>query len=153
MLSRLGEKFDKLHPQVKRAALDIIDELAQDGIFVGIPHNGAWRSIEGQRDVSDGSNVDESGDLRNSYHVWGLAVDFVPINVAGHFYWPDASDAVWQKIGAAIKRHGGEWGGDWRTLFDGPHAQFPAFGGRLAALKSTYSNPAHYVAQHEGRYA
>ena len=55
-----------------------------------------------------------------SLHNYGLAVDVVPVNSSGQPNW-NASEATWQKIGAAGKQQGMEWGGNW-TSFQRPTA-------------------------------
>lgn len=148
MISRLGDKFTRLHPRVQKHALNVIDRLAMQGITVGIPHNGGWRSVDVQGGI-DPNNTNVRDPL-DSYHAWGLAVDFVPINAAGNFHWPPAHDPVWTKIGAAIKAEGGEWGGDWRSLFDGPHGQWPIL--TLSQLKAHYSNPLDFIEGERSKY-
>lgn len=141
MISRLGNKWNNLHPVVKQAALNVIDDLARQGILVGIPSSGGFRTLEEQQNLrKDVTNVVNPLD---SYHVWGLAVDFVPINSSGQFVWPPADDVVWRKIGAAIEKHGGEWGGRFNSFFDGPHGQWPLI--RLSELQRRYKSPDEFI--------
>lgn len=146
MISKLGSKWSNLHPEMQRRALAVIAALAAQGITVGIPSTGGWRSEADQQAIpSSNTNV---RDPRDSYHVWGLAVDFVPINAAGAFNWPDASDPVWQNIGAAIKAQGLTWGGDWTGFQDMPHGELKL--ASLASLKADYSDPLAYVQENNG---
>ncbi|WP_230589559.1 M15 family metallopeptidase [Bordetella hinzii] len=70
---------------------------------------------------------------QNSYHLkqadgWGRAVDLAPL-VGGAIPWSDWTAfqgmADTMKACAAELRVPLEWGGDWRTLKDGPHFQIP----------------------------
>lgn len=70
-----------------------------------------------------------------SLHNYGLAVDVVPI-VNGQPKW-DVPESVWQKIGAAGKRQGMEWGGDWTNFKDRPHFQMTA-GKSISTLLAEY---------------
>ena len=133
VLSRLGPKWTNLHPDVRtRAELVLIDanaEFETDGLAVGV-HQG-WRTIDQQqKEIAEGDSF-VSHALR-SFHPWGLAVDFVFIDKAGRWTWlPDPANAKnrefvdprWHRLGAIIERHGFKWGGRFRTVFDGPHAE------------------------------
>jgi hypothetical protein len=58
-----------------------------------------------------------------SRHLCGLAVDIIN-NVKG-FDWKK-TNPFWADLGAAAKKHGLEWGGDWKKGFeDMPHIQSP----------------------------
>lgn len=70
-----------------------------------------------------------------SLHNYGLAVDVVPI-VNGQPNW-NVPESVWQKIGAAGKRQGMEWGGDWTSFKDRPHFQMTA-GKSISTLLAEY---------------
>lgn len=141
MTSKLGPHWDNLVPEMRARASQVISTLWDEGLVVGIPWNGGWRSIDEQKGISkSATNV---VDPLDSYHVWGLACDFVPINAAGEYYWPPASDPVWQKIGAAIKLHGLEWGGDWSSIEDMPHGELKL--ATLSMLKAAYADPMAYV--------
>lgn len=70
---------------------------------------------------------------QNSYHLkqadgWGRAVDLAPL-VGGAIPWGNwqafADLAGVVKTCAAELRVPVEWGGDWKTLKDGPHFQIP----------------------------
>lgn len=62
-----------------------------------------------------------------SYHNYGLAVDIVLL-VGKAASWDTKSDfdgdgkSDWQEVVAIFKRHGWEWGGDWKFT-DMPHFQ------------------------------
>lgn len=141
LLSKLGPHWSNLNAAMKVKALAVIDTLARQGITVGIPSTGGWRSTQDQQNI-DPNNTNVV-DPRDSYHVWGLAVDFVPIDDNGLFYWPPSADPVWQDIGRAIKAQGLVWGGDFKSITDMPHGELHL--DSLADLKDSYEDPQDYV--------
>lgn len=62
-----------------------------------------------------------------SYHNYGLAIDIVLL-IGNAASWDTKSDfdgdgkSDWQEVVAIFKRHGWEWGGDWKFT-DMPHFQ------------------------------
>lgn len=72
-----------------------------------------------------------------SLHNYGLAIDVVPLGANGQPNWSVGND-VWQKIGAAGKRQGLEWGGDWTSFVDRPHFQMTA-GRSVSSLLNQYN--------------
>ncbi len=57
-----------------------------------------------------------------SDHQSGLAVDVVPLQ-GTRAVWPALSDPRWKQISDVMKKHGFEWGGDWKRFPDYPHYQ------------------------------
>lgn len=84
-----------------------------------------------------------------SYHNYGLAIDIVLITDKdgnGSFEtasWDMKTDfdgdgqADWMEVVAIFKRHGWEWGGDWK-FFDGPHFQ-KTLGYSIAQLQELHN--------------
>jgi len=84
-----------------------------------------------------------------SYHNYGLAVDIVLIidkdgngsyesaswDVKSDFDGDGKSD--WMEVVAIFKRHGWEWGGDWK-FYDAPHFQ-KTLGYSIASLQSLHA--------------
>ena len=142
-LTLTGEGWNRLHPEVQRRALKVIEEanreFADDGLAVGIFEG--YRSRERQQEVMDSGNS-WTKDSDSSYHRWGLAVDIVFLNRLGRWTWSPPR-AAWDRLGAIIERHGFQWGGRFRT-FDGAHAQLPLM--TIAQLKSQYTTPERYFA-------
>lgn len=64
-----------------------------------------------------------------SYHNYGLAVDIVLIIDGKEISYDMLKDfdgdrmADWMEVVSIFKKHGWEWGGDWKTLKDNPHFQ------------------------------
>jgi hypothetical protein len=151
-LSTLGPEFDNLHPDVRAKALRVLDEANKHfegaGLRVGI-HDG-WRDVEESK-ANIVKGVSALRDPYNSYHVWGLAVDFVFLTKYGAWTWlPDPAnpkntayrDKKWYELGEIIERNGFEWGGRWNS-FDGPHAQLPI--AKPVALRVSYGDPQKYI--------
>lgn len=149
-LSMIGDGWEKLHPEVKKRAIRVLEKanrkFASLGLQVGI--------FEGWRDVSEQTKRIESGSsgVKNplhSYHPWGLAVDFVFLKGPGMWTWEPTGDPVkdrqlWNELGEIIKGEGFEWGGDWKSLFDGPHAQYTALD-RSVDLLAKYHDPEAFI--------
>ena len=58
----------------------------------------------------------------NGMHHYGVACDVVFLDGDGHFTW-NAASGLWEQLGAAGKKHGLCWGGDWKGFRDCPHFQ------------------------------
>lgn len=151
-LAKTGKGWNNLHPGVQERALKVLEEsvpvFETSGLKVGIFEG--WRDLDTQRArIADGASwVD---DALNSYHPWGLAVDFVFLDRLGRWTWlPDPKnpnnkayvDPKWYTLGTIIERAGFEWGGRWRS-FDGPHAQLRVQ--NVAALKKNYGMPDKFI--------
>jgi hypothetical protein len=80
-----------------------------------------------------------------SAHNYGLAVDFFAAlpREAGGPLAPDWSPAAYDALGAAAKRQGLLWGGDWTVLPDRPHVQWPGYAtaGDMAPLLAAFTSP------------
>ena len=85
--------------------------------------------LEGVRSKSRQEQLVKAGasQTMNSRHITGHAVDLGAI-VAGQVRW---DWPLYHKIADAMKKAAAElripleWGGDWKTLKDGPHFQLP----------------------------
>ena len=154
-ISMSGPGWDNLHPDMQRAALRVIEKANKvfkpQGLSVGAFEG--WRSIARQREVM-GKGASFVSDPLSSYHVWGLAVDFVFVDRLGRWTWApfgqvecawyevfcdDPNRAAWQRLGEIIEGEGLEWGGRWRS-FDGPHGQLTT-AGKVAQLRAKYGEP------------
>lgn len=144
--SKLGAKWSNLNPQMQAAAAKVIADLEAQGILVGIPSTGGWRAPADEQAI-DPANT-RVVDPLDSYHVWGLAVDFVPLDEAGAFHWPPADDPVWQSIGQAIEDAGLVWGGTFTSIKDMPHGELHL--DTLADLKASYDDPMTYIQEQSG---
>lgn len=135
-LSKMGEGWNRLHPEVQDRAVLVMMDAKKAGLNIGV--------FDGYRARKDQVKQIEEGDSfivdpDSSYHRWGLAVDFVFLDSLGRWTWePEGGRAAWWHLGAIIEKHGFNWGGRWRT-FDGPHAEYKVM--NIAKLKETYTTP------------
>ncbi len=137
---KLSDKWSKLNPEVKTRSLRVLDRAAIE--FEGTGYTvhifDGWRPISAQKEhIASGASFVTNP--ASSYHVWGLAVDFVFKDHLGNWTWEPGADCsffdltchgtdwYWDRLGEIIEQAGFEWGGRWRN-FDGPHAQLTSFG-------------------------
>ena len=149
---KLSGKWTGLHPEVKKRALLVLDAaetaFEETGYSVHI--------FDGKREISKQNEYIKKGtsfisNPLNSYHVWGLAVDFVFKDADGNWTWEPGADCAfydftchssdwyWDTLGEIIESAGFEWGGRWKS-FDGPHAQLTTFGTTRDFI-AKYGNP------------
>lgn len=122
----------ELHPKV----LDGRDQLIQKTSQIGIP----IRITEGFRSVGDQDALYAQGRTVNgdivtharggeSFHNFGLAIDFALIAKDGNIIWDMEYDgngnakSDWMEVVAIAKELGFEWGGDWSNFKDYPHLE------------------------------
>lgn len=108
-----------VHPDLVR----VIERAARDG---SIP----WRVTEGVRSMDRQAELAASGASRTmrSRHLTGHAVDLAVEDGRGGVVWDRASyERLAVEILAAAKAEKVpvEWGGHFRSFFDGPHFQLP----------------------------
>lgn len=152
-----GARWNALPLRNKRLALEIEKRAAAQGLQVGF--FDGWRHPNDQLQKMK-AGTSKVVDPFSSYHVWGEAIDMVPLNSAGQFYWPDgilvAADGshyinpIWEKLGRIGEQLGLTWGGRWYNVntktgfFDGAHFQSSWID--TATLKFNYgNNPAAYL--------
>ena len=80
-----------------------------------------YRSMERQQELynqgrTTPGNIVTNAKAGESFHNYGVAVDFV-FRKEGY----NASEELWQTLGAIGKSQGFEWGGDWAKFVDKPH--------------------------------
>lgn len=123
---RLAEVNPQLANRIRQTAAD----LRAQGINVMV--TSGYRSFAEQNELYAQGRT-KPGDIvtrargGQSLHNYGLAVDLVPVGANGLPNW-NVPNSTWQTIGAAGKRQGLEWGGDWTGFVDRPHFQMT--GGR-----------------------
>jgi len=117
----LLQKPRQLLPCVERNALEVVAEMKRIGNPVRI--NQGFRSFSEQNKLYNQGRTTPGLIVTNakggeSVHQWGVAVDFVFIK-EGY----NASNKLWNTLAKVGKKHGFEWGGDWKTFIDRPHFQ------------------------------
>jgi len=144
----LDEKKDvpmpsNLHPTVETAKERLIELTKEKGIRIII--TDGHRTIEEQdalfkRGRSKEGQVVTHAQGGESYHNYGLAIDFALQRDYGEVIWDMEYDgngngkADWMEVVATAKDLGFDWGGDWSSFKDYPHLQMD-FGFSIRELK------------------
>ncbi len=128
----------KINPQVANRIRLAAADLKAQGITIRV--TSSYRTFAEQDALYAQGRTKPGGIVTNarggqSLHNYGLAVDVVPI-VNGQPKW-DVPESTWQKIGAAGKKQGLEWGGNWTSFKDRPHFQLTG-GKSVTTLLSEY---------------
>lgn len=122
----------ELNETVAKKRDELISLAADKGINVVITAD--FRSAEEQDELyAQGRTAD--GDIvtnakgGESYHNYGLAIDFALMNINGEVIWDMEYDGNgnskddWSEVVEIAKSLGFEWGGDWISFKDYPHFQ------------------------------
>jgi peptidoglycan L-alanyl-D-glutamate endopeptidase CwlK len=137
LLAKADKKLQNVHPVVAEKARQLITKAYNEGIYVIITQG--YRSIQEQNELYAQGRTKPGKIVTNarggdSYHNYGLAIDFALMNQDGSISWN--VDAKWKRVAAIGKSLGFEWGGDWKgNLVDYPHLQY-TFGLSIADLKA-----------------
>lgn len=132
-----------LDPVVKERCNRLIQQAAKKGIVVVIT-NG-FRSVEEQNRLYEQGRTTQGNIVTNaqggeSFHNYGLAVDFALKTPSGNVIWDRQYDGNkngrtdWTEIVEIAKSVGFTWGGDWTKFKDYPHLQMD-FGLTIADLQ------------------
>ncbi|WP_301336114.1 M15 family metallopeptidase [Paenibacillus sp. FJAT-26967] len=133
----------ELNPVVAEKKAELVKKTAAIGITILITDD--FRSIEAQDELykkgrsADGSIVTKAKG-GESYHNYGLAVDFALRKKDGKVIWDMNYDGNsdgkkdWMQVVKIAKDLGFEWGGDWENFPDYPHLQM-SFGLSIAQLQ------------------
>ncbi|WP_396953756.1 M15 family metallopeptidase [Neobacillus mesonae] len=132
-----------LHPVVEERSGQFIKQAADKGITVVI--TDGFRSSEDQDRLYEKGRTASGNIVTNakggqSYHNFGLAVDFALKTPSGNIIWDRQYDgnkngiADWTEVVEMAKALGFEWGGDWAQFKDYPHLQMD-FGLTIAELQ------------------
>lgn len=132
-----------LHPIVLAKQTELITEASKIGITILI--TDGFRSSEEQdalyaRGRTEDGPVVTQVEGGNSYHNYGLAIDFALRTKKGAVIWDMEYDgnkngqADWMEVVEIAKRLGFSWGGDWENFPDYPHLQMD-FGYSIRQLK------------------
>lgn len=133
---RLAQINPQLANRIRRTAAD----LRAQGINVMV--TSGFRSFAEQNELyaqgrTKPGNIVTNARGGQSLHNYGLAADLVPLDSRGQPNW-NVPNSTWQTIGAAGKRQGLEWGGDWTGFVDRPHFQMTA-GRSTSSLLAQYN--------------
>nr|WP_295971239.1 M15 family metallopeptidase [uncultured Bacillus sp.] len=123
---------DGLHSVVKERTGQLVQMAADKGIVVIITDD--FRSATEQDSLYEkgrtaGGSIVTYAKGGESYHNFGLAVDFALQTSEGDVIWDMEYDgngnsmADWTEVVSMAKELGFEWGGDWAQFKDYPHLQ------------------------------
>ncbi|RYI24991.1 peptidase [Bacillus infantis] len=152
LLEKAERKLCNVHPLVREKAQEVIKRAYDKGIYVVITQG--LRTIAEQNNLYAQGRTAPGDKVTNakggeSYHNFGLAVDFAIANSNGTvIYWNTAIDTNkdgakdWHQVGKIGQECGFEWGGVWRSFVDMPHLQY-TFGLSLAQLRAGKKPPAY----------
>ncbi|WP_214776892.1 M15 family metallopeptidase [Exiguobacterium sp. s22] len=144
ILAKTKIEFDQLHPEVVNRGVSFV-RLAHSCLDLEVRLTSGYRSAKEQNALyaqgrSKPGQVVTNAKAGQSYHNYGLAVDFVIIhnNKADYDLNADRNRndvPDWQELGELGKALGFEWGGDWNSFPDYPHLQMD-FGLSLRQLNA-----------------
>jgi peptidoglycan LD-endopeptidase CwlK len=117
-------RIQKLHPSIRERVRKFIMEADRQGMKLRI--TSGLRDFAEQAKLyaqgrTDPGNIVTNAKPGSSFHNYGLAIDVVEIK-DGKGLWENPN---WSKIGALGKSFGFAWGGDWTSLKDLPHFEYP----------------------------
>ncbi|MCP8617703.1 M15 family metallopeptidase [Salirhabdus salicampi] len=121
-----------LHPVVAGKAERLVERSDEMGISVVITEG--FRSFDKQNELYNRGRTDDGNIVTyakggESYHNYGLAIDFAIRNSNGEVIWDLRYDgnangkSDWMEVVQIAKELGFEWGGDWSRFKDYPHLQ------------------------------
>ncbi|MFZ7942888.1 MULTISPECIES: M15 family metallopeptidase [Bacillaceae] len=134
----------ELHPIVQERSNELIQQAAKKGIVIVI--TDGFRSAEDQDRLYEKGRTSEGTIVTyakggQSYHNFGLAIDFALKTPSGNVVWDMQYDgnqngkADWTEVVNMAKTLGFEWGGDWAKFKDYPHLEMN-FGLSIADLQN-----------------
>lgn len=132
-----------LHPVVDAKQRELVEKTNAIGISILI--TDGYRSTEEQDAIYEQGRTSEGDIVTNarggdSYHNYGLAIDFALITTRGEVVWDMEYDgngngrSDWMEVVEVAKQLGFTWGGDWANFPDYPHLQMD-FGLTIRDLK------------------
>lgn len=125
-------RIKKLHPLIRQDVIDAILEINEGGVNIRITY-GLRTFAEQDKLYAKGRTIKGSKVTNakggQSYHNYGLAIDFCLLHKDGKVSWSMHEDLDkdgkkdWKEVVDAFKKRGFEWGGEWTTFKDNPHLQ------------------------------
>lgn len=122
----------ELHPIVSTKQAELIAATKKIGITIlvtdGFRSSEEQDAIHAQGRTAEGSVVTHARGGQ-SYHNYGLAIDFALRTTKGAVVWDMEYDGNkngkpdWMEVVAIAKELGFSWGGDWKNFKDYPHLQ------------------------------
>lgn len=129
-------RIQTLHPSLRAEALQILEEINAATttpksfcrITFALRTFAEQQSIYNQGRTTPGKVVTKAKPGQ-SLHNYGFALDIAFVINGKDASWDTKADwdndkiADWMEVVAIFRRHGWEWGGDWKTFKDMPHFQ------------------------------
>lgn len=131
------DRINTLHPKIRQKALEAYREAVKVtpvGIHPFITeglrsfdrstnlYNQPWdnKDNDGDGTIDEADEKVSNAKAGQSYHNWGLALDFV-IQINNKISWK--VDKNWLLVASIFEKHGFEWGGRWKKFKDYPHVE------------------------------
>lgn len=136
MIDQLSiQRIGLLHPLNRQSAIDAITEIG-----TALTGRAMFRVTFTLRTFAEQAEIYKQGRTKpgpivtrakagQSLHNYGLALDFAFVIDGKEASWDVKKDwdndrqSDWMEVVAIFKKHGWEWGGDWRSFKDMPHFQ------------------------------
>lgn len=143
---------DRLNPTVLEAGKELVCKAYEAGIPILITQG--FRSFYEQTELykkgrTEPGQIVTNAQAGESYHNYGLAIDFALLNHEGsRALWDTYADLDndgerdWMEVVRIAKNLGFEWGGDWSSFKDYPHFQM-SFGLSINDLQRGMTPPDH----------
>lgn len=134
---------NSLHPAVAEKSRELVDAAAEIGIDIVI--TDGFRSFDEQDSLhqqgrSSSGNIVTYAEAGESYHNYGLAIDFALQLDDDSVVWDierddnDNGQSDWFEVAEIGKSFGFDWGGDWNRFKDYPHLEM-TFGLSISELQ------------------
>lgn len=147
------KRIELLHPKLRDEVLAILLEVESKGVFIRITQGlrtvAEQDALYAQGRTKPGSKV-TNAQGGNSFHNWGLAVDFCLLHKDGKISWSLTEDMDkdgkkdWMEVVEVFKKYNWKWGGDFKSIKDNPHFE-KTFSNTLAQLKLLKKDKEGYV--------
>ncbi|WP_303708865.1 M15 family metallopeptidase [Alkalihalobacillus sp. LMS6] len=142
---------EELHPKVADKTETLIEQAADNGIDIII--TDGFRSFEEQDELyqqgrSSSGNIVTNVSGGESFHNFGLAVDYALLNSDGQPIWDIEYDgnqngeSDWFEVADMAKDLGFVWGGDWNHFVDYPHLEM-TFGYSIRDIQRALEQSEH----------
>lgn len=123
----MNSKIELLHPDLRDICYEFLAKCEAEGLMAAVAET--WRSKEEQDALYEQGRTKPGEIITNaqypdSGHCWGVAFDIYRNDGMGAYY--DA-DGWFTKCGQIGKSMGLFWGGDFHSLVDKPHYEYPRF--------------------------
>lgn len=133
----------KLHPTLQEKIALLKQNCLNQGLVIAIGETLRTKqeqdALYAQGRTKPGKIVTNApGSTYSSMHQWGVAFDFYRNDGQGSY---NESGNFFERVGAAGKKLGLEWGGDWKSIVDKPHLQLSDWGSTPTKLKEAYKRP------------